>query len=51
MTDASPSEPTPPGTIPADDPTRVLTHASPDTDESLEHLNYRTELLLDGPGA
>jgi quercetin dioxygenase-like cupin family protein len=32
--DQTPAE----GPIPADDPTRELTHASPDSDDSLEHL-------------
>jgi quercetin dioxygenase-like cupin family protein len=38
MTDTSPAASEPPEPIPADDPERVLTHASPDTDESLPHL-------------
>ena len=38
MNDTPPAESTPPGPIPADDPGRVLTHVSPDTDESLPHL-------------
>jgi quercetin dioxygenase-like cupin family protein len=38
MNDASPAEPKPIAPIPADDPGRVLTHVSPDTDESLPHL-------------
>ena len=38
MNDTAPAESKPPGTIPADDPGRVLTHVSPDTDESLPHL-------------
>jgi len=37
MNDTSPAEPKPPGSVPADDPTRVLTHVSPDTDDSLPH--------------
>jgi quercetin dioxygenase-like cupin family protein len=37
MTDQSPAE-AKPARIPADDPGRVLTHVSPDTDESLPHL-------------
>jgi quercetin dioxygenase-like cupin family protein len=38
MTDQSPAEARQPTRIPADDPGRVLTHVSPDTDESLPHL-------------
>src|SRR5450432_1857854 len=38
MNDTSPAEPKPPGPIPADDPGRILTHVSPDTDDSLPHL-------------
>jgi quercetin dioxygenase-like cupin family protein len=38
MNDTPPAESNPPGPIPADDPGRVLTHVSPDTDESLLHL-------------
>jgi quercetin dioxygenase-like cupin family protein len=38
MNDTSSAEPNPPGLLPADDPARVLTHVSPDTDESLPHL-------------
>src|ERR1700729_125123 len=38
MNDTSPAASKPPGPIPADDPGRGLTHASPDTDESLPHL-------------
>ena len=38
MNSTSPAESRPPGPIPADDPRRVLTHVSPDTDESLPHL-------------
>jgi len=38
MNDTLPAESTPPGTIPADDPGRILTHVSPDTDDSLPHL-------------
>ena len=38
MNDTSPTEPKPPGPVPADDPERSLTHVSPDTDESLPHL-------------
>ena len=38
MIDTPTAESTPSGTIPADDPGRVLTHVSPDTDESLPHL-------------
>ena len=37
MTDTTPTEPTA-GPIPADDPARVLTHACPDTDDSLPHI-------------
>ena len=38
MNDTPPAESKPPGPIPADDPGRVLTHVSPDTDDSLHHL-------------
>ena len=38
MNDTPPAESKPPGPIPADDPGRVLTHVSPDTDDSLPHL-------------
>lgn len=38
MNSTAPAESMPPGPIPADDPRRVLTHVSPDTDESLPHL-------------
>lgn len=38
MNDTPPAESRPPGPIPADDPGRLLTHVSPDTDESLTHL-------------
>src|SRR3984893_438675 len=38
MNDTSSAEPKPPEPIPADDPGRVLTHVSPDTDDSLPHL-------------
>ena len=38
MNDTPPAEPKPPGPVPADDPGRVLTHVSPDTDDSLPHL-------------
>ena len=38
MNDTPPAESNPPGPIPADDLGRVLTHVSPDTDESLPHL-------------
>ncbi len=38
MSDTRPAELRQPGPIPADDPGRVLTHVSPDTDESLSHL-------------
>ena len=38
MNDTSPAEPKSPGPVPADDPGRVLTHVSPDTDDSLPHL-------------
>ena len=38
MIDTPTAESTPSGTIPADDPGRVLTHVSPDTDESLPHI-------------
>jgi quercetin dioxygenase-like cupin family protein len=38
MNDSFPSESTPSAPVPADDPGRVLTRVSPDTDESLPHL-------------
>jgi hypothetical protein len=38
MNDTPPAESKPPGPIPADDPGRLLTHVSPDTDDSLPHL-------------
>src|SRR5207302_2727720 len=38
MNDTPPAKSKPPGPIPADDPGRVLTHVSPDTDDSLPHL-------------
>jgi quercetin dioxygenase-like cupin family protein len=38
MTDSSQTEPARQATIPDDDPTRQLTHATPNTDESLPHL-------------
>jgi len=38
MNSTAPAESMPSGPIPADDPRRVLTHVSPDTDESLPHL-------------
>jgi quercetin dioxygenase-like cupin family protein len=38
MNDILPAESKQPGPIPADDPGRVLTHLSPDTDESRPHL-------------
>src|SRR4051794_10927330 len=38
MNETRPAESKQPGPIPDDDPGRVLTHVSPDTDESLEHL-------------
>jgi quercetin dioxygenase-like cupin family protein len=38
MNDTSPAESEGPGPVPADDPRRVLTHVSPDTDDSLPHL-------------
>jgi quercetin dioxygenase-like cupin family protein len=38
MNDTSPAESRPPGPVPADDTGRVLTHVSPDTDNSLPHL-------------
>ena len=38
MNDTPPAESQPPQPIPADEPGRVLTHVSPDTDESLPHL-------------
>ena len=38
MTDRTPMDSSPAGPIPADDPGRTLTHASPDSDQSLPHL-------------
>ena len=38
MNDTPPAESKPPGPVPADDPGRVLTHVSPDSDDSLPHL-------------
>ena len=38
MHDTSPAQSEGPGPVPADDPRRVLTHVSPDTDDSLPHL-------------
>jgi quercetin dioxygenase-like cupin family protein len=38
MNDTSSAESEGPGPVPADDPRRVLTHVSPDTDDSLPHL-------------
>jgi quercetin dioxygenase-like cupin family protein len=38
MNDTSPAQSRPPEPIPADDPGRVLTQASPDIDDSLPHL-------------
>jgi quercetin dioxygenase-like cupin family protein len=38
MNDNPPTESTAPEAVPADDPGRILTHVSPDTDESLPHL-------------
>lgn len=38
MNDTPPAQSKPPGPVPADDPGRVLTHVSPDTDDSLPHL-------------
>src|SRR5271156_5386314 len=38
MNDTSPAESKPTGPVPADDPGRVLTQVSPDTDDSLPHL-------------
>jgi quercetin dioxygenase-like cupin family protein len=38
MNDTSSAESKLPGPIPADDPRRVLTHVSPDADDSLPHL-------------
>jgi quercetin dioxygenase-like cupin family protein len=38
MNDTLPAESDPSGGIPPDDPGRVLTHGSPNTDESLPHL-------------
>jgi quercetin dioxygenase-like cupin family protein len=38
MNDTNPAQTQPPEPIPADDPGRVLTHVSPNTDESLPHL-------------
>lgn len=63
MNDTFPAGSTPPGPVPPDDPERVLTHMSPDSDEPLDDAataafiakavalapKYHTELLLDGP--
>lgn len=38
MNDTPPAQSKPPGPVPADDPGRVLTHVSPNTDDSLTHL-------------
>src|ERR1700694_2731479 len=38
MNDTPPAQSKPPGPVPADDPGRILTHVSPDTDDSLPHL-------------
>src|SRR3984885_9712566 len=38
MNDTPPAQSKPPAPVPADDPGRVLTHVSPDTDDSLPHL-------------
>ncbi len=38
MTDSSPADSNLIAPIPADDPARVLTHVSPDTDDSLPHI-------------
>ena len=38
MNDTPAAQSKPPGPVPADDPGRVLTHVSPDTDDSLPHL-------------
>lgn len=38
MNDTPPAQSKPPGLVPADDPGRVLTQVSPDTDDSLPHL-------------
>ena len=38
MNDTPPAQSKPPGPIPADDPERVLTHLSPETDDSLPHI-------------
>ena len=38
MNDTSPADSKPQGLVPPDDPARVLTHVSPDTDDSLPHL-------------
>ena len=38
MNDTSPPGSKPPGPVPADDTERILTHVSPDTDDSLPHL-------------
>jgi quercetin dioxygenase-like cupin family protein len=38
MNDTSPAESKPRGLVPPDDPARVLTHVSPDIDDSLPHL-------------
>ncbi len=38
MNDTPPAESKPQGLVPPDDPARVLTHVSPDADDSLPHL-------------
>jgi quercetin dioxygenase-like cupin family protein len=38
LNETSTVDPKPAGPIPSDDPARVLTHVSPDTDETLSHL-------------
>src|ERR1700734_2709782 len=38
MNDTLPADSEPPTPLPADDPGRLLTHVSPDTDDSLTHL-------------
>jgi quercetin dioxygenase-like cupin family protein len=52
MNNTSPAESKRPRPIPADDPGRVLTHVSPDTDDSLPHLGVVGDtytILVSGP--
>jgi hypothetical protein len=52
MNDTSPAESKPPRPVPADDPGRILTHVSPDTDDSLPHVGVVGDtytILVSGP--